>query len=227
MTDNILLALTRIGIFGALTPSDQRRLASLLKEKSFSPNQTIFIQGEEGRGLYLIRTGKIKICANDRQGNELIFSFLTSRDILGEIAILDGLPRSATAIAVTQTNTYYLDRKDFLEFLETSPRVCFVIIANLCKSLRRVSTHLEEVSFLDVSGRVARNLLTLAAKDSLQTMCIISQEELAKVVGASRVIVNKILNSFVELGFITLARKKIIILNEHELDRIGSYNLDI
>lgn len=226
MSNSTLTALSGIGIFEALAPSDQQRLASLLRTRSFSPGKTIFIEGDKGEGLYFIRSGRIKICVNDRQGNELIFTYLSSGDLLGEIAILDGLPRSATAVAVTHTNTFYLDRKDFLEFLEASPRVCIVIIASLCKSIRRVSTHLEEVSFLDVSGRVARNLLSMAAKDSLQPICIISQEELAKVVGASRVIVNKILNSFVDLGFISLARKRIIILNEYELDRIGSYDLD-
>ncbi len=226
MTNNMLVALTEIGIFGTLMPSDKQRLASLLKEKSFGPNQTIFTQGDEGRELYLIRTGRIKICANDREGNQLIFAYLSSGDILGEIAILDGLPRSATAIAVTHIKTLYLDRKDFLEFLNTTPQACIEIIASLCKSLRRVSTHLEEVSLLDVSGRVARNLISMSAQNGISPSCAISQEELAIVIGASRVIVNKILNSFVELGFIALARKKIIILNEHELDRIGSYNLD-
>ena len=224
MSNSMLTALTEIGIFGALASPDLQQLASLLREKSFIPNQTIFIQGEEGQGLYLIRSGRIKICANDRIGNELIFTYLSSGDLLGEIAILDGLPRSATAIAVTYTNTFYLDRRDFLEFLKTSPQACIGIIVNLCKSLRRVSTHLEEVSFLDVSGRLARNLISMFSKKELPSFTI-SQEELANVVGASRVIVNKILNSYVDLGLITMARKKITILNEHELIRIGNYEL--
>ena len=225
MNDSMLTALSGIGIFKALASPDLLRLTSLFRTKSFGPNETIFVQGDEGQGLYLIRSGRIKICTNDRQGNELIFTYLSSGDILGEIAILDGLPRSATAIAITHTNTFYLDRYDFLEFLKTSPQACIDIIISLCNSLRRVSTHLEEVSFLDVSGRIARNLISMSSKEELLQSCDISQEELGNVVGASRVIVNKILNSFVDLGYIEMARKKITILNEHELNRIGNYDL--
>jgi CRP/FNR family cyclic AMP-dependent transcriptional regulator len=225
MSNSMLTALTGTGIFGAIASPDQQRLASLLRNRSFSPNETIFMQGDEGHGLYLIRSGRIKICADDWQGNELIFTYLSSGDLLGEIAILDGLPRSATAIAVTHTNTFYLDRKEFLNFLQTSPQACIDIIVSLCKSLRRVSTHLEEVSFLDVSGRVARNLISMSPKEPFPSICAISQEELARVVGASRVMVNKILKSFVDLGFIAVARKKITIINERELNRIGNYNL--
>ena len=226
MNNDILTALNEIRIFHALSPQDQRIMGDLLRPKSFSPNEIIFVQGDEGHGMYIIRSGKIKICVNDRQGNELVFTFLSAGDLLGEIAILDGRPRSATAVAVTRTNTLYIDRGEFLEFLRSSPSACIDIIAMLCKTLRRVSTHLEEVSFLDVAGRVARNLIEMSSSQGISMSCEISQEELAKVVGASRVMVNKILQSFTDLGIITLARKKITILNRYELKRIGSYDLD-
>lgn len=230
MSNEMLAALAEIGVFRSLHPQDRQMTASLLKPKSFSANETIFMEGEEGRGMYLIRSGKVKICVNDEQGNELIFTFLSAGDLLGEIAILDGGPRSASAIAITHTNTLYIDRREFMEFLKTSPRVCISIIATLCKTLRRVSIRLEEFSFLDISGRIARNLLTMSARSPVdrfhkgQLICSISQEELANVVGASRVMVNKILNSFVDLGLISMARKKITVLNEYELNRIGNYN---
>jgi len=121
MSNSMLTALTEIGIFGALASPDLQQLASLLREKSFIPNQTIFIQGEEGQGLYLIRSGRVKICANDRLGNELIFTYLSSGDLLGEIAILDGLPRSATAIAVTYTIHFIWIEEIFWNFSNLSP----------------------------------------------------------------------------------------------------------
>jgi len=225
MAESTLEALTKIGIFRGLSLADLQRLASLLAVKSFNPNETIFLQGEEGHGLYLIRSGKVKICAYDQQGDELIFGFLSSGDLLGEIALLDGLPRSASVITIMHTNTLYLHREEFLDFLRSSPQACMDIMAHLCKTLRGLSTRLEEASFLNVSGRVARNLMSISLKEEFPTNCIISQEELAKVVSASRVMVNKILNSFCDLGFITLERNKITILNQHALKRIGDYNL--
>jgi CRP/FNR family transcriptional regulator, cyclic AMP receptor protein len=221
---NILRSTTGIGILSALAPSDQDRLASLLLTRAFGPNETIFLKGDEGRGLYFVRNGRIKICVNDCDGKELIFTYLSAGDLLGEIAILDGLPRSAGAVAVTRVETFYLDRRDFLDFLKSSPQACIDIIVSLCKDLRRVSAHLEEVSFLDVSGRIARKLISLSAGERSSSVCSISQDELARVVGSSRVMANKILNSFVDLGFISLARKRITVVNEHELSRIADYD---
>ena len=225
MADNTLEALNKIEIFNGLSLLDRQRLVPLLSAKSFEPEETIFLQGEPGDGLYLIRSGKVKICSYDQQGNELIFSFLSSGDLLGEIALLDGLPRSASVVAVTHTDTLYLHREKFLGFLRNSPQACTDIMGNLCKTLRRLSTRLEEASFLNASGRVARNLIAISAKEEIPQNCIISQEELAKVVGASRVMVNKILNSFCDLGLIAQERNRITILNQEELTRIGDYNL--
>jgi CRP/FNR family cyclic AMP-dependent transcriptional regulator len=220
-------------IFIALDASDQERLASLLRPRSFNKNEIIFLKGDPGVGLYLISSGRVKIYVIDRHGAELIFTFLSKGDMLGEMAILDGKPRSATATAVDNTNTLYLDRGEFLKFLKASPQACIGIIDMLCQRLRRVSTKLEEISFLDVSGRLARNLMEMAGSSSPDTLnreysftCTISQEELARVVGASRVMVNKVLNSFVDLGLVAIARKKLTILNTYELNRIACYDGD-
>jgi CRP-like cAMP-binding protein len=163
----------------------------------------------------------------------LIFTFLSRGDILGEMALLDGKPRSATAISVEKTHTLYLDRHEFMKFLKDSPEAAIAIIEILCQRLRRVSTQLEELSFLDVSGRLARSLIAIARNNSKDassadssTTCAISQEELANIIGASRVMVNKVLNSFVELGYISIARKKLTMLKTDELKKIASYDGD-
>lgn len=229
--DRLLLELNGYEIFGVLEDSDRARIAALFRPRSFNKNEIIFQKGDSGFGLYLIRNGRVKICVTDRNGIELIFTFLSKGDLLGDMAILDGQPRSATAIAAENTDTFYLDRREFLGFLNNSPQVCIGIIAMLCQRLRRVSTQLEEISFLDVSGRIARNLMEMTKNNSLDASflgcaftCTISQEELARVIGASRVMVNKVLNSFVDLGLVSIARKRLTILNIHELNRIACYD---
>jgi CRP/FNR family cyclic AMP-dependent transcriptional regulator len=233
MRERFHLEISECDIFSALNNSDHERLTSLLRPRSFHENEIIFLKGDPGFGLYLIRSGKVKICTIDRRGVELIFTFLSRGDMLGEMAILDGKPRSATAIAVEDTDTLYLDRGECLEFLKTSPQACIGIIEMLCQRLRRVSSQLEELSFLDVSGRLARSLMEMTKSGSPNVLkreqsftCTISQEELAKVIGASRVMVNKVLNSFVDLGFVSIGRKRLTILNMHELNRISCYDVD-
>jgi CRP/FNR family transcriptional regulator, cyclic AMP receptor protein len=233
MGNQLKVELSDWDIFRALSPSDQDHLALFLRPRSFHKNEVIFLKGEPANGLYLIRSGKVKICAVDRHGVELIFTFLSNGDLLGDLAILDGKPRSAMAIASDDTNTLYLDRQEFLNFLLSSPQASIGIIGMLCQRLRRISTQLEEVSFLDVAARIARNLVGMMKGDSTQASgkepvlaCTISQEELARIIGASRVMVNKVLNSFVDLGFISIARKRLTILNEFELNRIACYDGD-
>jgi CRP/FNR family cyclic AMP-dependent transcriptional regulator len=216
-------------VFRSLAPSTRKRILPLCISRSFDKNEIIFLKGDPGDGLYLIRLGRIKISAVDRQGTELIFTFLSRGDILGEIALLDGKPRSASATAVEKTETLYLSRDDFMKFLQTSPRACIGIIDMLCGRLRRISVQLEELSFLDVSGRLARHLTAMkrgSPHDTKTYTCSTSQEELADIIGASRVMVNKVLQSFVELGFVSIARKRLTILNAHELNRIASYDGD-
>jgi CRP/FNR family transcriptional regulator, cyclic AMP receptor protein len=225
-------SLAEISVFSALSPSDRDRLSLLARPRSFAANKTIFLQGEPGSGLYIIQSGRVKICAVAPDGMELIFAFLSRGDLLGELAILDGQPRSATAIAVDNTDTLFIDRKEFMDFLQVSPVACIDIMAMLCRRLRKTDKHLEEISFLDVSSRLARKLGEISAPDSLPDLhqepilsCSLSQEELASMVGASRVMVNKILNSFVDMGLITLSRKKITLIDCSKLARIADYGL--
>ena len=222
--------LNNVGIFRSLSPSDRDLLGTILRPRSFTPNEIIFMQGDEGEYLYIIQRGRIKICINDSDGNEIIFAFLADGDILGEMAILDGKPRSATAVAVENTETFYIDRREFIDFLNSSPGVCIEIIGILCNRLRDADKHLEEISVIDVGGRLARKLLEMSVPSADKGLfgepnfaCYMSQEELAKVVGASRVMVNKLLNSFADLGFISIARKQLTILNTQEMNRIARY----
>jgi len=232
MDKSLQVIINNSSLLGALSRSSQGQLSSLFKPRAFNKNEVIFEQGEEGEGLYVIKSGKVKICTVAQDGIELIFTFLTVGDLLGEMSILDGRPRSATAIAAADTETLFVSRTDFMNYLKAYPQLYIEIIAVLCQRLRETDKHLEELSFLDVSGRLARKLIE-TAKDGLHNekdmnslpVCSISQEELATIVGASRVMVNKILNSFAELGLISIARKNIMIINSHELNRIARYEL--
>jgi CRP/FNR family transcriptional regulator, cyclic AMP receptor protein len=231
--DRLQLEFGSSEIFKELSLSDRERLKALFRPRSFSQNEIIFQKGDPGFGLYLIRGGRVKIYVLDRRGVELVFTFLSRGDLLGELSILDGKPRSTAAVAVKNTDTLYLDRRDFIELLKGSPQACLDIINLLCQRLRRVSTQLEELSFLGVAGRIAGLLLKMTVEGSREgefpgtaLTCSISQEELAKVIGASREMVNKVLNSFLDLGLISISRKKLTLLNTTELNRIASYDGD-
>jgi CRP/FNR family transcriptional regulator, cyclic AMP receptor protein len=230
VNDSLKIDLNKFDIFSSLDTPDKERLKSLLRPRSFHKNEVIFLKGDPGVGLYIIYHGRVKICVFDRQGNELIFTFLTKGDLLGDLAIIDGKPRSAAAIAMEETDSLFLDRQEFEKFLSSSPQACMGIISMLCQRLRRLSVQLEEFSFLDVAGRIAWNMMSMAQKEPStageKAVCSITQEELAIIVGASREMVNKVLNSFVDMNLISISRQKLTILDQHQLNRIAAYDGD-
>jgi CRP/FNR family transcriptional regulator, cyclic AMP receptor protein len=208
--------LKKSGVFSALDSSAQAYLTARFKARSFAPDETIFRQGEAGDCLYLIQSGKVKVCTVGKEGVELIFSFLSAGDLVGELAVFDGGPRSATAVAVENTAALCLERQEFLDFLRSFPEASIGLIILLCRRLRDTDQHLEAATFLDVSARLARTLIDIAP-------CTDRQEDLARLIGASRVMVNKVLNSFVSLGLIVTSRKKISVVNLRGLKRIAGY----
>jgi CRP/FNR family transcriptional regulator, cyclic AMP receptor protein len=205
-------------ILDRLSESDQRRLIDLSSTRCFKQDEIIFHQGENGHCLYFIRSGKIKVCSIDRGGSELVISILTSGDLLGEMSVLDGRPRSATAVAIEKTECYCLERFRFLSFLRSSPDTCIGLITMLCEHLRNTDKQLEEITFLDVSSRLARKLLELS-------ICTYTQEELARSIGASRVMVNRVLNNFHTRGLILISRKYIAISDLRRLKLLAGHEL--
>jgi CRP/FNR family transcriptional regulator, cyclic AMP receptor protein len=204
----------------SLTPAMQKHLFSLFTPRTFVRSETIFLQGEAGNTLYLIKSGKVKICTVDPNGVELVYCLLTVGELLGEMAIFDGGPRSATAIAVDNTEMLCLERCDFLDVLRSSPDACIDIISLLCRRLRDTDTLIEEVAFMDASARLARKLL---GDSQTASTCISSQEDLARALRVSRITINKILKSYAAAGWITISRRKITLLNPNELRRIARH----
>jgi CRP/FNR family transcriptional regulator, cyclic AMP receptor protein len=214
--DNKIQPLKIYQYFGSLKPSSREKLAALLTLQVFVKDKIIFRQGEAGNCLYIIQTGKVKICSFAPDGGELIFGFFSAGDLLGEMAVIDGGPRSTTAITVENTDTLVLKRQAFLRFLHSVPEASLGVINLLCRRLRDTNRQLEEATSLDVSARLARKLIEISP-------CRESQEELGRIIGASRVMVNRVLNSWMSQGLITISRKNITINNLRELKRAARY----
>jgi CRP/FNR family transcriptional regulator, cyclic AMP receptor protein len=203
--------------FGSLSPSAIEQLTGLLTSQLFAKDEIIVRQGEAGNCLYIIQSGKVKICNLAADGGELVFGFLTAGDLLGEMAVIDGGPRSTTAIAIENTKALLLERPAFLHFLRCVPEASLSVINVLCRRLRDTNRHLEEITSLSVSARLARRLIEISP-------CKFSQENLARIVGTSRITVNRILNSFVSLGLVSVSRKNVTIMNLKGLRSIAKYD---
>jgi len=209
--------LKRIPLFSTLSEGDGALLAQLLRRQTFRKGEVLFHRGDEGSTLYMIVSGKVKISVS-RRAEQMTLTILGQGDFLGEMALLDGQPRSADAIAMEDTYVYGLQRNDFLSFLMSNENAVRAVLSALSLRLRKTDDLLTEMCFLNVPDRLAKKLLELAqtvVPDSRDgdVVLSLSQIELARLVGVSRESVNKSLKLLRQRGILSTSRNTIRIHN--------------
>jgi CRP/FNR family transcriptional regulator/CRP/FNR family cyclic AMP-dependent transcriptional regulator len=217
-------ALLNVPFFAGLSDQELEALAESLEKRTFGKGMIIFHKGSPGHTMYIIESGKVRIFILSESGQEISVNIYGPGDTFGELALLDGLSRSAGAVAVEQTVTLALHRDDFLRHLEASPRMAQSIIEVLSTRLRYTTNYAESLAFLDVYGRVAAKLLELAErygvqKEGIEIELRLTQAELASWVGTTRESVNKVLGTFRGQGLIEVKGKKITILDRQGLKK--------
>lgn len=221
--------LRNVPLFAGLSDQELEALASRLGRRTFGKGMVIFHKGGLGRSLYIIESGQVRIFSLSETGQEISINIYGPGDLFGELAILDGLPRSAGAMAMQRTVTLTLYRDDFLRCLEACPSMVKDIVAVLSRRLRYTTAYAETLAFLDVYGRVAAKLLELADRYGVakagaeQIELHLTQAELASWVVASRESVNKVLGTFRDQGLIQLEGQAITILDREALGRQVRY----
>jgi CRP/FNR family transcriptional regulator/CRP/FNR family cyclic AMP-dependent transcriptional regulator len=217
-----VIALRNVPFFADLSDPELEALADSLEKRTFGKGMIIFHKDSPGQTLYIIESGKVRIFILSESGQEISVNIYGPGDTFGELALLDGLPRSAGAVAMERTVTFALHRDDFLRHLEACPRMAQSIIEVLSTRLRYTTTYAESLVFLDVCGRVATKLLELAErygvqKEGIEIELRLTQAELASWVGTTRESVNKVLGTFRGQGLIEVKGRKITILDRERL----------
>lgn len=215
--------LARIPLFVSLKPAHLGEIAGKLALRSYKRGATVFHKDDAGSTLYIVQNGQVKISAPSPEGEETILTILTDGDFFGELSILDGKPRSATATAMEATSAYALDRSDFLDVVRADPELAIEILSALSKRLRRTDILLQDAFFLDMPGRLAKQLLELAERHGVETDeglkidMRLTQHDLASAIGASRESVNRLLGQLQDEGLISISKQHIHIRRLDEL----------
>ena len=212
--------LKKIPLFASLPDADQENLVSLIRRKALRKGELLFRQGDEGTALYIIVQGRIKISVS-RRTDTMTLAILGQGEFLGEMALLDDMPRSADAMAMEDSQLYALNRKDFLFFLKNNEYAVHAVLSSLSLRLRKTDNVLAEMCFLNLSVRLVNKLVELAEPlvvgETKPRACAlkISQQELGDILGASRESINKELKILRSKGYISTARNSILI---HDLE---------
>jgi CRP/FNR family cyclic AMP-dependent transcriptional regulator len=214
--DEIGAILAAAPMFSELDDDAREALVAELRPIAFTPGQTIFARGDEGRELYLVLSGTVRLSVLTAEGRELSFMHAADGDIFGEIAMLDGSPRTADATAVKKTKAMSLSRAALDRVLETSPALAHSIIDFLCRRLREADMQLEGVALHRIEVRLARYLSGLCQQldagrehGTVDVELGMSQGELALLLGASRPKVNGALTMLEDLGIIERVGNKL------------------
>lgn len=209
-----------IPLLARLTGPDLRALASRGRVRRYTSGTTIFREGDRGDSLHVVIEGSVRVTVVSARGEEATVALLGPGEFVGDLALLDGLPRSANAVASQPTKTLVVTRDDFRRWLTDRPKASLALLEALSQRVRRTDEVLADLTFLDLPKRLAKRLAALAAERSADGIAVrlrITQAELASMLGVSRESVNKQLNEFERNGWLRLGRGSVTVLDEASL----------
>jgi CRP-like cAMP-binding protein len=227
-------ALRSCALFSALDETTLALVADALRGRRYRRGEVIFHVEDPGDALYVVTAGDVKIVLpSDETAEPVILTTIGRGGFFGELALLDGGPRSATAIAVRAVETLVLRREAFDRLVDAEPGLRRAMFAALATEVRRLTSHVEDLHFLDLPGRLARRLLRSAAEigptidgdgDRLPEGPVrlawpYTQSELAGMIGGSRQSVNRLLADFVQQGLLRFEGDELVIPDPARLAR--------
>jgi CRP/FNR family cyclic AMP-dependent transcriptional regulator len=205
-------ALARVPLFGGLPRSELSRLSEHLHESRFPAGTNVLIAEQPGEAVYVIVAGSVKVHAIRSDGTEVVLAVLGAGEVLGEMSVADSLGRSASVVTLEDSTLLWMDRRTFRASVASSTALSRNLAEVLSKRVRLANARLISLASLDVPGRVASQLLSLAHEYGQQTPTgtripmRLTQTDLAALTGASRVSVNQALGQFRKRGAISIAK---------------------
>jgi CRP/FNR family transcriptional regulator, cyclic AMP receptor protein len=215
-------ALRRVPLFQGHDDAALARIAAAARPRRFGRNQVIFHRDDPGEVMYIVAAGTVRITVSSVNGESALLAVMRSGDFFGELALLDGGPRSATATTAEPVQLWALSREDALGPLLAVPGAAGMLAA-LAQRVRRCDELLEELYTLDLPARLARALLRLASEhgercaDGVHINVPLTQSDLAMMVGASRPRVNVALGTYQDAGLVRFTGRTVILTDVEAL----------
>jgi CRP-like cAMP-binding protein len=217
-------------LFRDLPPAVIEHLGSYMKTRKAARGTVIFAKGDPGSGLMGVLSGTVKVSVASSEGKDIVLNMFQEGEVFGEIALLDGRPRTADATAMTDCELIVIERRDFVPFLRDHPDVTLKLLEILCARLRRTSEQVQEVTFLNLPTRLAKALLELTGSGNggaERRKVAITQRELSQIIGRSRESTNKQLRMWEKRGWVSLERGGVSVLAADKLAAVAAEGSDL
>ena len=210
-------ALRRVTMFEALDERDLEALSAVARPVTAAPGEIIISQDSEGESLYVVVSGQIRVYLSDETGKEIILGLEGPGAIFGEIAALDGRPRSASVAAMERTELLTIDGTQLRELLRANARLSMSVIAALAGMIRKLTDATQGLALQSAYRRLVARLLERAVEENGRTVIPerLTHQLLADMIGCSREMVSRIMSDLAKGGYIRVEGKGWII--EHKL----------
>ena len=206
----------RVPLFSLLTNEQAQSIADSVVKRRYRRGEIIVEHNRKSNALFILLTGRARVLTSDSRGREVILAVLQAGDYVGEMSLIDNEPHSATVRAEVQTDMLVLGRAEFARCLPENSSLSYAILRGLVQRLRNADRQIESLALLDVYGRVARSLLDMAEKngDQLLIRNKVSRQDMAKIVGASREMVSRVMKDLEERGVIQTQENGSVVIKE-------------
>ncbi len=207
------LLLRNVPLFAVLPESQLAMLTGVVSRKTFARGTTVMAAGEATDSLYVVISGRLKVMMSDDEGREVILAMLGPTEFFGEMGLLDDSPRSATVVTVEACELLILSKKDFKKCLIENFEMAMTVMRGLVKRLREADQKIGSLALIDVYGRVARLLLDTAENIDGQKIVTkkLAKQDIAKMIGASREMVSRVMKDLQTGGFIEVRGSTILV----------------
>jgi len=197
-------ALKTFPIFQGLSDEKLQPIARCAIMRRAPRGSSVVSAGDRTDYVYFVLTGSLKVLVSDEDGREVILTMIGQGELFGEMGVVDEEPRSATVVAVTPADLVTISKTDFRRILQENFEVALHLMRNLARRLRVADRKIESLALMDVYGRVARLLLDMAAEDGSGRVVKrkISKQDIAKMIGASREMVSRVMKDLQVQGLI-------------------------
>jgi CRP/FNR family transcriptional regulator len=204
-------------VFQNLDPEELELLCQNSYAKLYKKDEIIFFENDSVKKLYLLINGKVKLSMLSAEGKEKVLTILQEGDIFGELSLFDEDPHPLTAEAMDDARLLIIPWNEMEKMIIKRPSLAIKIIEALSKKTRLLTSQVRELVFQDAAGRLA-SLLSRLAEDFGREIeegtvidLVLTHQEIANLIGSSRVTVTKLINKFIDDGMITIKKRKIII----------------
>ncbi len=207
------MKLNAIELFAGLPDNQISQLASHARPRTYPSGAIVVNEGDEAGGMFIVERGALKVFVTEENGKEVTLSLLGAEDYFGELALLDGAPRSASVMTIERSTLVQISRSDFLAVLDANPASMQIIVRNLVGRIRELTDNVRALALIDVFGRISRIFDSMSEPEGEHRIIHqrLTQQDLANLVGASREMVNRILRELVAGEYIEIHHQHILI----------------